>query len=167
MSSALADPNMDTIYYWARSYPNKPILSKMLWNAVKRAEFLDYVDNDLIAAQATWKLDSGGSLSFKNNIELKTSTQIYDVVDAVDRFVLTGVLWAGCLDAAKATSENLTDSKRLDWSNKIDRRIPDYLYIQGVEAGPILRKVIRNQPIYTNGIPTDSILMRYAKALST
>ncbi len=172
------DPNMDFLYRWARGYPNKPILPGTLWEVVNRAKFLDFVDKELIAGTETWRLNSIQLDAFRSNIENITSTSIIDVQKPVDRFIITTVLWSGCIDGAKVIRDNkvvgvvdspqgqrvleepITPSERLAMSKKVELfSIPDCLYRYGVEASPIIRK-IRSQKIVHEGIPDDSTLMK-------
>ena len=167
---------MDNFYNWARSLPDNPILPRTLWNKDARAKFLDFVDKKLVSGIETWRLDPIQCDVFKSNLENKTSTLLYDVPKPVDRFIITAVLWAGCLDGAKAIRESkvgaiispegpktvnitITNEERLAMSNTIERvGKVDCLYRYGVEASPILRKV-RGQEIITHGIPENSLLM--------
>jgi hypothetical protein len=173
---------MDFVYTWARSYHNKPILPKTLWDKFDRANFIDFVDKELFSGIATWQLDPVQLDSLRTNIELKTSTYIDDVQDPLDRFVITAVLWSGCITGAKAfremkvmaiedtpagkkiTESLVTSEDRMDISNMIERNaIVDELYRLGVEACPVLCKNIRGQEIFHDGIPENSILMKILK----
>lgn len=59
----------------------------------------------------------------------------------------------------------ISDEERLADSNKIEARATgDCLYRHGVDVSPIFRKTIRNQKIFYNGVPTNSILMRILKS---
>lgn len=173
---------MDFVYTWARSFQNKPILPKTLWDKFDRANFLDFVDKELFSGIATWQLDPVQLDSFRSNTELKTSTYICDVHDPLDRFVISVVLWSGCITGAKTLREKkvidvkdtpegkkiieslVTCEDRLDGSKIIDRYASvDRLYQFGVDSCPVFCKNIRGQEIFHDGIPETSILMKVLK----
>ena len=93
---------MSTIYAWARSLPNNPGLPKAMWNTRTRADFLQFVDVEVIKGQAMWEMNHSQANDFINNLTIQTAWHLPGVSDPLDRFVITGVLWAGCMDGAKA-----------------------------------------------------------------
>ena len=106
----------------------------------------------------------------------KSIAWIYDIADGRQRINITLRLWAGGLDAAKTlrktyvsvrndgsvSEEAITsDMRTMAFKDSIDpKALSDPIYYAGVEAAPILKR-IRNEEIFTDGIPSESPVMNY------
>jgi len=129
-----------------------------------------------------WLLKPTQRDAFITNIAIQASSYISDMEDPADRFIITAVLWAGCMGGTRAIRDkkvldvipadngqkiiegHISDAERLAENNKIEAlTASDCLYRHGVEVSPILRKTIRGQKIFYNGIPTNSTLMEFIK----
>jgi hypothetical protein len=101
---------------------------------------------------------------------------IYDVADGRQRINITLRLWAGSLDAAKSlrktyaslqsdgsvNEEVITpDMRTKAFKESINPKASsDPIYYAGVEAALVLKR-LRNESIFTDGIPADSPVMNY------
>ena len=168
------DNTMNDLYSLAKQLGSCPRLPDSLKDVHNAATFLDYTDNKIIPFFRTLKT---GDFILKVN-EL-TTDRIPDVGDGNTRANITLRLYPGCFDSAKS----IRDTYVFYHPNgtKEDRPIPpkerenawyqlmkprseeDALYKFGVELGPVLRK-IREQSVYLEGIPCDSIVRRYVRA---
>jgi hypothetical protein len=172
------DPNMSIAYECAQLMGTIDSLPESLKEmVVKRVKYLDFVDKNMISGLRLWEFNNQQQIeSFLANIDEKSIPWIYDIVDSRKRINITLRLWAGGLDAAKSlrkvyvsvrsyesvSEEAITpDMPTTAFRESIDpKALSDPVYYAGVEAAPILKK-LRNEKIYTDGIPADSPVMNY------
>lgn len=169
------DPTMNDIYSLAQQLGSPPKLPDSLKDLQAAVTFLDYIDSEKIG-------DLFYSLKpdeFIVKVGELTREKIPDINDGNTRANIACRLYAGCLDSAKTIRDSyvqwypggtkedrpITPKMREEaWYQLMKPRSKgDALYKFGVELGPALRK-IREQRVYLEGIPSDSIVRRYVKA---
>jgi hypothetical protein len=163
------DPNMSIAYECAELLGHIDSIPESLKEVIKRAKYLDFVDKKMIMGSKLWEFNNKQQIqSFLANMDEKSIPWIYDIADRKQRISITLRLWAGCLDAAKnlrdktATEQIITPERRARaFKGNIDLKASsDPIYFAGVEAAPILKK-LRNEPIFTDGIPLESPVMNH------
>lgn len=168
------DPNMSIAYEWSKLLGNIDSIPESLNDVIKRAKYMDFVDKNMTASSKLWEFNKQQIESFLTNMDKESSPWIYDVADCKQRINITLRLWAGCLDAAKylrdkyvnirsdgtTSEETITpEMRKKAFKETINPRASlDPIYYTGVEAAPVVRK-IREQAIFTDGIPSDSPVM--------
>ena len=172
------DPNTSIAYECAQLMGSIDSLPESLKEIVlKRVKYLDFVDKNMIAGSRLWEFNNEQQIeSFLTNMDEKSIPWIYDIADGRQRINITLRLWAGGLDAAKTmrktyvsvrndgsvSEEAITsDMRTMAFKDSIDpKALSDPIYYAGVEAAPILKR-IRNEEIFTDGIPSESPVMNY------
>ena len=172
------DPNTSIAYECAQVMGSTDSLPESLKEMVlKRVKYLDFVDKKMIAGSRLWEFNNEQQIeSFLANMDEKSIAWIYDIADGRQRINITLRLWAGGLDAAKTlrktyvsvrndgsvSEEAITsDMRTMAFKDSIDpKALSDPIYYAGVEAAPILKR-LRNEEIFTDGIPTESPVMNY------
>jgi hypothetical protein len=172
------DPNTAIAYECAQVMGSTDSLPESLKEMVlKRVKYLDFVDKKMIAGSRLWEFNNEQQIeSFLANMDEKSIAWIYDIADGRQRINITLRLWAGGLDAAKTlrktyvsvrndgsvSEEAITsDMRTMAFKDSIDpKALSDPIYYAGVEAAPILKR-LRNEEIFTDGIPTESPVMNY------
>jgi hypothetical protein len=163
------DPNMSIAYECAELLGHIDSIPESLKEVIKRAKYLDFADKEMIMGSKLWEFNNKQQIeSFLANMDEKSIPWIYDVINGKQRINITLRLWAGCLDAAKnlryktASEQIITPEIRATaFKESIDPKASsDPIYFAGVEAAPILKK-LRNEPIFTDGIPLDSPVMNH------
>jgi hypothetical protein len=170
------DPNMSIAYECAEHLGHLDLIPESLKEVIKRAKYLDFVDKKMIAGSRLWEFNKQQIESFLTNVDKEGILWIYDIADSKQRVNITLRLWAGGLDAAKSlrktyvsrrsdgsiSEEAITSDMRAKaFKENIDPKASsDPIYYCGVEAAPILKK-LRNEPIFTDGIPLESPVMNH------
>jgi hypothetical protein len=166
---------MDDVYSLAKRLGPCPELPVSLRDVKYTTIFLDYIDKEVINPFFhSLKTDA-----FIIKIVELTREKIRDVADGRTRANIALRLWCGCADSAKTIRETYVahypdgtkedqpvppEEREIVWYQRMQPRSEeDSLYKFGVELGPILRK-IREQSVYLEGIPCDSIVRRYVRA---
>ena len=172
------DPNTSIAYECAQLMGSIDSLPESLKEMVlKRVKYLDFADKNMIAGSRLWEFNNEQQIeSFLANMDEKSIAWIYDIADGRQRINITLRLWAGGLDAAKTmrktyvsvrndgsvSEEAITSDMRTKaFKENIDpKAFSDPIYYAGVEAAPLLKR-LRNEPIFTDGIPLDSPVMNH------
>ena len=170
------DPNMSIAYECSKLLGPIDSIPESLQDVIKRAKYLDFVDKKMIAGSMLWELNKQVIDSFLTNMDKESVPWIYDIGDGKQRINITLRLWAGCLDAAKylrdkymsrsndgtVSEETITPEMRAKaFKESINPKASlDPIYYTGVEAAPIFKRV-RNEPIFSDGIPSDSPVMNF------
>ena len=173
------DPNTSIAYECAQLMGSIDSLPESLKEIVlKRVKYLDFVDKNMIAGSRLWEFNNEQQIeSFLANMDEKSIAWIYDIADGRQRINITLRLWAGGLDAAKTlrrtyvsvrnddggmSEETITsDMRTKSFKDSINpKALSDPIYYARVEAAPIL-KSLRNEEIFTDGIPSESPVMNY------
>jgi hypothetical protein len=175
------DYNMLVAYEHANTLGPPPRLATELKDPTIRAQFLDFVDNKIIKGEPIFDTLEDKRIirdNFLTDIAKKTEPLLKSIIEPLARINLTLRLWVGCIEAAKVIRETEMDVKD---GNAYERRISpedrekycaeiitpkslaDPIYLAGVEAAPIFRKVTRHQELYSDGLTDDCVLMKYLK----
>jgi hypothetical protein len=170
------DPNMSIAYGCSELLGPIDSIPESLKEVIKRAKYLDFVDKKMIAGSRLWDLNKQQISSFLAGIDKESIPWIYDIADGRQRINITLRLWAGSLDAAKSlrktyaslqsdgsvNEEVITpDMRTKAFKESINPKASsDPIYYAGVEAAPVLKR-LRNESIFTDGIPSDSPVMNY------
>ncbi|MFL6320256.1 MAG: hypothetical protein ACJ72Q_07265 [Nitrososphaeraceae archaeon] len=171
------DPNMSIAYEWSKPLEAIDSIPESLHDVINRAKYLDFVYKNMIAGSKLWELNNKQQIeSFLTKIDEGSIPWIYDIADGKQRINITLRLWAGCLDAAKYLQDKYVsrrndgtvseaiitpDMRAKAFKKTINPKASlDTIYYTGVEAAPVLRK-IREQPTYSDGIPSDSPVMNH------
>jgi hypothetical protein len=170
------DPNMSIAYECSELLGPIDSIPESLKEVIKRAKYLDFVDKKMIAGSRLWEFNKQQIVLFLANVDKGSIPWIYDIADGRQRINITLRLWAGGFDAAKSlrktyvsvrsdgsvSEEAITPHMRAKaFKESIDRKaLSDPIYYAGVEAAPILKR-LRNEPIFTDGIPSDSPVTNY------
>jgi hypothetical protein len=170
------DPNMSIVYEFSKLLGPIDSIPESLQAVIKRAKYLDFVDRKMIAGSRLWEFNKQQIESFLANMDKESIPWIYDIADGKQRINITLRIWAGCLDAAKnlrdkyvsrrndgTVSEEtiLSEMREKAFKESIDTKASsDPIYYAGVEAAPVLKR-LRNEPIFSDGIPSDSPVMNY------
>jgi hypothetical protein len=114
--------------------------------------------------------------NFLGEVAQKTKGHLSDVEDDSRRTNITLRLWASCLSAAKtlrktyvvpnpdgsSSEEPYTPQMRQDTFKEIGSIAnKDEIYRLGVEAAPLFIIEVRDQEIFTDGVPSDSVVMKH------
>jgi hypothetical protein len=167
---------MAIVYEFSKLLGPIDSIPESLQAVIKRAKYLDFVDRKMIAGSRLWEFNKQQIESFLANMDKESIPWIYDIADGKQRINVTLRIWAGCLDAAKnlrdkyvsrrndgAVSEEtiLSEMREKAFKESIDTKASsDPIYYAGVEAAPVLKR-LRNEPIFSDGIPSDSPVMNY------
>jgi hypothetical protein len=170
------DPNMSIAYEWSKLLRPINSIPESLKDVIKRAKYLDFVDKKMIEGSMLWELNKQQIESFLSNMDKESIPWIYDIADGKQRINITLRLWAGYFDAAKilqdkyvSRSNDGTISEKIITPvmrvNALEESINpnaslDVVYYAGVEAASIVKR-LRKQPIFTDGIPSDSPVMNF------
>jgi hypothetical protein len=170
------DPNTSIVYECSELLGHIDSIPESLKEVIKRAKYLDFVDKSMIAGSRLWEFNKQQIESFLTIVDKESIPWIYDIADGRQRINVTLRLWAGGLDAAKflrkmymsarsdlgvSEEANTYDMRGKAFKESIDPKTSsDPIYYAGVEAAPILKR-LRNEPIFTDGIPSESPVMNY------
>ena len=171
------DPNMSIAYECSELMGPIDSIPESLKEVIKRAKYLDFIDRKMIAGSRLWEFNNTQQIeSLLANMDKESIPWIYDIADGKQRINITLRLWAGCLDAATnlhdtyinrrndgTVSEEIIPSEMRAKAFKESinpKTSSDPIYYAGVEAAPIFKR-LRNEPIFTDGIPSDSPVMNY------
>ena len=170
------DPNISIAYECSDLLGQIDSIPESLKEAIKRAKYLDFVDKKMVAGSRLWEFNKQQIESFLAKVDNESIPWIYDVADGKRRINITLRLWSGCFDAVKFLRKTYARS-RGDWGVNEEaitsdmrakafkesinpKASSDPIYYTGVEAAPILKR-LRNEPIFTDGIPLDSPVMNH------
>jgi hypothetical protein len=173
----MTDPNMDIIYSWAEDLCPPPVVPSSLEETRDIAKFVDFVDKKIFANSKFWEFGITERQKFLTDLAERTKNHLGDIKDANQRTNITLRLWASCISAAKTmrktyvivkpdgglAEEPYTAQMRQDaFKNHIDLIANrDGIYRLGVEAAPLFIKEVRGQKIFGEGIPINSVVMKY------
>jgi hypothetical protein len=171
------DPNMSIAYECSELMGPIDSIPESLKEVIKRAKYLDFVDKKMIAGSKLWEFNNQQQIeSFLSNMDKESIPWIYDIADGKQRINITLRLWAGGLDAAKSLRKTyvsvrsdgtvseeaiISDMRTKAFKEAIDPKASsDPIYYGGVEAAPVLKR-LRNEQIFTDGIPSDSPVVNH------
>jgi hypothetical protein len=175
----MIDYNMLVAYEHAITLGPPPRLATELKHPTTRAYFLEFVEDDIVKGKPIFDTLENKRIIRDNlltDIAKKTEPLLKSIFEPVARINLTLRLWVGCIEATKVIQENEMDVKDgIAYERKIspkDRKkycaeiitpksLADAIYLAGVESAPIVRKVIRHQEIYSDGLTDDCVLMKF------
>jgi hypothetical protein len=175
------DYNMLVAYEHANTLGPPPRLATELKDPAVRAQFIDFVDNKIIQGTSIFDILEDKKIireSFLTDVAKKTEPWLKSISDPLARISLTLRLWVGCIEAAKVIRESEMDVKdgriyekkisptdREKYCTEIitPKSQADPIYLAGVQTAPILRKEIRFQKIWSEGLKEDCVLMEYLK----
>jgi hypothetical protein len=174
--SIMADPNTAIIYGWAEQLGRPPAIPSSLKEPRNVAKFVDFVDRNVFANSKFWEFNTMERQKFFEDIAERTKIHLSDIKDYNQRINVTLRLWASCLSAAKtmhktyvianpdgSLHEEAYTPQMRQGTFKVIESIAnkDEIYRLGVEAAPLFIKEVRGQEIFTDGIPSDSIVMKH------
>ena len=170
------DPNISIAYKSSELLGPIDSIPESLKEVIKRAKYLDFVDKKMVTGSRLWEFNKQQIDSFLAKVDNESIPWIYDVADGRQRINITLRLWAGSSDAAKslrktyaslqsdgsANEEVITpDMRTKAFKESINPKASsDPIYYAGVEAALVLKR-LRNESIFTDGIPADSPVMNY------
>jgi hypothetical protein len=172
----MADPNMAIVYGWAEQIGRPPAIPSSMKEPRNVAKFVDFVDRTVFANSEFWEFNTMERQKFFEDMAERTKTHLSDIQDGNQRINVTLRLWSSCLSAAKTMrktyvipypdgrlhEELYTPQMRQDTFKVIESIAnKDEIYRLGVEAAPLFIKEVRGQEIFTDGVPPDSIVMKY------
>jgi hypothetical protein len=173
----MVDPNMDIIYGWAEELGPLPEVPPSIKEPMDIAKFVDFIDKNIFASSKFWEFGVTEKKRFLTKIAQKTDNYLWDIKDGNQRINITLRLWASCLSAAKTMRRTYVTVKpdsslyeelytaqmrEKTFKNHIDPLAnKDGIYRLGVEAAPFFVKEVRGQKIFSDGIPSNSVVMKY------